>query len=702
MRLTTLAGLVIVLTSAPIVTVGLAIPELITKSQSVRRKKKQIPHYLLALVRVRALSPPDKGSQASPRPVTSTLDVAQILPTIDFCELDIIHKPAQPEIKVSELKDAFFFLPNNRIFIDKALPESEPTFLNKIYQNQQFSPSFFVDLYQRVNRPGPSYPRGTFNFKGARISLMHTSLNIPVWRQYLADYFRKDLVEYLEFGFPIGVDPEGHTEPCLKNHSSSYMFFSYLDKFCIKEIINGGLSGPFSSVPFETFQLSPMMTAPKKPSGRRPVFDASYGSSLNDITPQDYYLEWQAEYDFPKLDSLETLILAIGPGALMWKRDLSRYFLQLPLDPVDYWRTGFVWRQNYFFFIAFMFGLRHAGWAGQAITSAIVWIHKRSGIAYDGKMFNALNYSDDLAGCELGDRALVSFQKIALLLQELGLQESQDKASPPATKMEYLGVSFDSVLLKKSIPPEKIAILRDLLHKWLKKSTCTKRCLQSLTGKLLWVARCVSHSRCFLSRLLSGLKTLCEQHHKMKISQDMKLDILWWYTYIREFNGVSFIVSPAHHTKTYAGDACKLGAGGYHDQEYWSRLFPGPMQGDKPPIHLKEFWVMIISIRLWGPTWSGQAVEIFCDNSAVVDVCLHQKPKDPELAKFLREFLLLVVKFKFLPIVKKIGTKENRVADFISRVFDLNQHLNFFKENNLGKMTIMSVPDHHFTFSAAW
>ena len=311
-------------------------------NQSVRRKKKQIPHYLLALVWERALSPPDKGSQASPRPVTSTLDVAQILPTIDFCELDIIHKPAQPEIKVSELKDAFFFLPNNRIFIDKALPESEPIFLNKIYQNQPFSPSFFVDLYQRVNRPGPSYPRGTYNFKGARISLMHTSLNIPVWRQYLADYFRKDLVEYLEFGFPIGVDPEGHTEPCLKNHSSSYMFFSYLDKFCIKEIINGGLSGPFSSVPFETFQLSPMMTAPKKPSGRRPVFDASYGSSLNDITPQDYYLEWQAEYDFPKLDSLETLILAIGPGALMWKRDLSRYFLQLPLDPVDYWRTGFV------------------------------------------------------------------------------------------------------------------------------------------------------------------------------------------------------------------------------------------------------------------------------------------------------------------------------------------------------------------------
>ena len=126
------------------------------------------------------------------------------------------------------------------------------------------------------------------------------------------------------------------------------------------------------------------------------------------------------------------------------------------------------------------------------------------------------------------------------------------------------------------------------------------------------------------------------------------------------------------------------------------------MQGDEPPIHLKEFWVLIISIRLWGPSWSGQAVEIFCDNTAVVEVCLQQKPKNPDMAKFLREFLLLVVKFKFIPIVKKIGTKENRIADFISRVFDLKHHHDFFNENNLGEMTNLPVPDHHFTFSAAW
>ena len=72
------------------------------------------------------------------------------------------------------------------------------------------------------------------------------------------------------------------------------------------------------------------------------------------------------------------------------------------------------------------------------------------------------------------------------------------------------------------------------------------------------------------------------------------------------------------------------------------------------------------------------------------------------MARFLREFLLLVVHFKFLPVVKKIGTKENWLADFVSRKFDLKAHHDFFAEHNLGEMTRIPVPDNQFTFSATW
>ena len=650
-------------------------------------------------------SPPGRGTQDTQHPVSLSPAVVWELPIPETAGLvdenDFNHdKPALPDIKVSQLEPAYFVLPDFKIFLDKSLPDPHPTFLERLTPNENYSPEYFTALHQLVSAPGSEYPGGTYNFKGTRISLAHTTLNIPSWKQHLAEYHRQDLIGYLEYGFPIGVDPDGHTEPCLKNHSSSFMFYTYLDKFCMKEITKAGLTGPFGSIPFPQYHLSPMMTSVKRPSSRRCVFDASYGSSLNKITPQDYYLENLAQYDFPKLDDLEEMILKVGPNALMWKRDLSRYFLQLPLDPVDYWRTGFIWRQNYFFFTSYMFGQRHAGWAGQAITSSVTWIHRRSGLDYDGEEFNSLNYSDDLAGCEDGERAMVSYQKMGCLLEELGLEEAASKASPPSTEMEYLGVLFNSVELKKSVPPHKLAELRDLLFTWQKKKTCTKRCLQSLTGKLLWVARCVRHSRCFISRLLSGLKTLAEQHHKLTISEDMRLDILWWYTYIREFNGVGFIINPSSVSHSYAGDACLLGGGGYHGAQYWSRSFPLTMKGK--PIHELEYWVLLISIRIWGPSWTGTTVELFCDNTAVVDVCNMQKPSNPEMAKFLREFLLLVVKYKFVPIVKKISTSDNWIADFVSRSFDYSEHQAFFVANNLPAMTPIDIPDYEFLFSASW
>ena len=121
------------------------------------------------------------------------------------------------------------------------------------------------------------------------------------------------------------------------------MYYSWLDKFCVKEITECGLTGPFGSVPFSAYHLSPMMTAIKRPNKRRCVFDASYGMSLNKSTPKEFYLHEKTEYDFPSLDDFQEMIVKVGLGARLWKRDLSRFFLQIPIDPLDYPNTGFIW-----------------------------------------------------------------------------------------------------------------------------------------------------------------------------------------------------------------------------------------------------------------------------------------------------------------------------------------------------------------------
>ena len=544
----------------------------------------------------------------------------------------------------------------------------------------------------------------TYNFKGARIPLAHTKLNIPKWRELLANYPNDDLVDKLEFGFPIGTTDGPYLEPAMKNHSSSYMFYSWLDKFCVKEVQKCGLTGPFGHSPFQAYHISPMMTSFKKPDKRRCVFDASFGMSLNKSTPKEYYLHEKTNYDFPSLDDFQQMIIRVGNGARMWKRDLSRYFLQIPICPLDYPKTGFIWRTNFFFFVAYMFGLRHAGLAGQSITSAVSWIHRRDGAATDGQDYNVLNYSDDIAGVENGERADISYTKMGHLLTLLGLEEAADKATPPDTHITYLGVSFNSNTFQKKIPPEKLAELLDLLTSWSTKVTCTKRGLQSLCGKLLWVGRCVRHSRVFLSRLLTALKTMSEAlpYHKLSLSDEMKLDIKWWLLYIRSFNDVDFIIDPGIVKFSYKGDACLDGGGGFHLQEYWSRTLPEWMRGKSVPIHQKEFWVLLISIRLWGSTWSGSAVELFVDNTAVCQTCTNQKPSDPTMAAFLREFLYLVVLFKFHPVVLHIGTKENVIADYLSRNFSQEDAKIFFRSHSMENMTQRQVPDHMFQFTTEW
>jgi hypothetical protein len=113
------------------------------------------------------------------------------------------------------------------------------------------------------------------------------------------------------------------------------------------------------------------------------VYDATFGSnSLNNSTPSDSYIGTKCVYSFPKIEDYRRIIIKCGTGCFLWKRDLSRYYLQLPLCPVEYCRVGAIWRCCLFFFVGLMFGLRYSGLNGQRVTDAVSWIHRYLGLEY--------------------------------------------------------------------------------------------------------------------------------------------------------------------------------------------------------------------------------------------------------------------------------------------------------------------------------
>ena len=624
-------------------------------------------------------------------------------------------EPVRPRLKVSTLSSSYFILPGGKVFVDKKLPYSS----SNIAPNPNFPIDYFMSMHQAVISDNINYSPGTPNHCGARVTLRHSRLKIDNWRRLLMGYENAHIVQFLEFGFPLGLSesPETNLESSLQNHGSSYQYFDFMDKFIATGLDRCELTGPFEAPPFTTLHVSPLMTAPKKPASRRAVFDATFGDfSLNKNTPRDSYCNTPCVYDYPSVDDFKKLVLTSGKGCYIWKRDLSRFYLQIPLDPMEYPKVCCIWRNQLYFFVSLMFGLTHSGLQGQRVTNAVKWVHQRLGLEIDGKPFNSLNYSDDIGGVESTlDRALVSFNALGTLFGDLGLEETSSKAHSPSTKMPYLGVVFDTVAMTMSIPGEKIEEIRQELSIWLKKKKVNKRGLQQLLGKLFWVARCVRYSRGFMGRLLAQLRELHQERdfRTVLMSEGCKADIRWWSRYLRKFNGVELLFpeepqnlslhelmcSGAH---VYCGDAQLQGGGAFFHDEYWSQPFPDWLRNDNQPIHIKEFYVVIASSILWGQEWRGKMIYIFCDNMAVVEVLDKEKPKDPEMSRLLREFLYIVCTRGFTPIFRHVGSKVNQVADFLSRNHDQSAINDFIKCEKLNLIKRKSVPNSFFKPHGLW
>ena len=511
--------------------------------------------------------------------------------------------------KPEKLQPTKVVLSDNLEFIDRVLPSSS----HVLTENRNFTKSYFVDLHNYV------CSFGVHNYKGARIPLAHNNIIVSKFRYYLSkfEYPHSHLLQFIEYGFPLGLWTKAYLVPCSKNYSSAYSHFSYVDKFVASELENLGLTGPFELAPSDSVMLSPLMTAPKKPNSRRTVFDASFGLySLNKNSPEKSYHETEYEFSFPKIDKLADIIAQLGPGCLLWKRDLSRFFLQLKVDPYEYNKLGFVWRSHLYLLVSFVWGCRHAGYVGQWLTTAVAYILARLGLELTGFLFFVLNYADDFAGAESSlDRANLAFETLGQLLAELGLIESTSKACPPSTSMTYLGVLSNTNDMCMYVDSEKIKELKVDLNNWLRKTVAKKSELQCILGKLLWVSRTVRFSRVFVSRIIAEVRKLEKQSEKTTLSPFIRKDFLWWHTFLEEFSGVEIIPSPTVSLAVY-GDACVQGGGGWNPStsEFFSLRFPDNLCSSEVPIHVKEFIVVILSLRLWAENWTGHKVVIYCDN----------------------------------------------------------------------------------------
>ena len=554
---------------------------------------------------------------------------------------------------------------------------------------------------------------GVPNYIGCRIPVNHR-MNIEYMRSLLIDYKDKIVCDLLEYGFPIGF--EGDRSNILqsvqkkdmwryRNHKGAEEYPNEMLAYLEKESKNAAIIGPFKENPFTTgIKISPLNSLPKKETNeRRVILDLSFPStaSVNNFISKDVYMGETVDLVYPKVDDFVEMIKQKGRGCLLYKLDLRRAFRQIQICPGDITLVSFIWKKHIFCDSVLSMGCRSAAHCCQRLTNAVAFIMFNIGIYI-------LNYLDDLASAETSDRAQLAYNTLRAILEKCGIEEAKNKACPPSTVMTFIGILFNTEKMTMEVTPERLHEIKLLLQTWLDKETASLKEIQSLLGKLNFVAACVKPGRIFISRMLKWLKVLNKERQpreQVSIPEYVTKDIMWWQKFLPMYNGISLMLYEewSQPDEICSSDACLQSCGGFCDGKYFHTLFPEAFYAAKYNICILEMFAIIICLKLWGKSFKCKRIQMYCDNQAICQVVNSGKSKCPILQDCLREIAFLAASYEFQIRMIHLSSESNRIADHLSRWdIDISHKQKFFELVDSSKVTNYEVLTEFFEFSHTW
>ena len=177
--------------------------------------------------------------------------------------------------------------------------------------------------------------------QGITTTLPNSSLILSVWRERLVNYQDRVICEYLQYGFPLDFDRT--RQLCYdnnRNHKGEREFPEFIDSCFKRECESLRILGPFDRNPLSVqLVTSPLNSVPKQgEQDRRVIVDLSWpiGNSFNDGISKDVCLDEPIDLRYSSVEEVCNMVLAIGRGAVIYKRDLRRAYRQILVYPRDY------------------------------------------------------------------------------------------------------------------------------------------------------------------------------------------------------------------------------------------------------------------------------------------------------------------------------------------------------------------------------
>ena len=123
--------------------------------------------------------------------------------------------------------------------------------------------------------------------------------------------------------------------------------------------------------------------------------------------------------------------------------------------------------------------------------------------------------------------------------------------STPTRSLTCLGICIDIEKNTLSIDNGKIEAIYEHCVNTIHRKTISRRQLQSLLGKLLYLHKCVRPAHAFVNRILATFRQN-PQNHKFPVSAEMKQDIQWFLQFLPKFNGVTILKKTYQRTSYVA------------------------------------------------------------------------------------------------------------------------------------------------------
>ena len=135
-------------------------------------------------------------------------------------------------------------------------------------------------------------------------------------------------------------------------------------------------------------------------------------------------------------------------------------------------------------------------------------------------------------------KCMADMQAFIKLCWDLGVPLAPGKTVGPSTALQCLGITLDATRL----PEDKLAQCRSLLQLFLSRQKVTLTELQSLIGVLNFSCYVIGPGRAFLRRLIDLTLGISRPQYHIRLTRQVKLDLLTWQEFLTGFSGKAFFV----------------------------------------------------------------------------------------------------------------------------------------------------------------